>query len=636
MNLQPDTATLMTVADLLSQRLVIPAFQRPYDWRNEKGRGRAQVSDFVYDIEDARHKKQPLFLGMIVACQDASGALQIVDGQQRLTTLMLALGAAGKGGDVIDHAVFPVRSWIKIKDDDRIFFEKLVAGRQPDEPNTLSQRLLADAFAELKTRNLDAEQLLQCRLIVYLAPTIAGATSLFERINLRGKEVSQFDLVKNKLIEWAASCEGSQQEELVQRITQRYGDLYRLLDPESVSRDQEYDSDRLLRIHWILFDNHPFSSSDRVLEKIDERIRERLENNQVATYISEYLDDLVQVCGVWLKVEDPISNPEAHPDLRDALLDFVKVPSDAELQPLVIAALIRLKGDAVKVIRMAEITAFRTALADKRSNYARSRKWRMAKEFKQGVYVDDVGGKVDTADKLNHQMYWAFCPYWEASESDVMGAGTLSKEEREATIFPLNSLDSPSFYRSYARLIHYIFWNYGRYLPKSDKWAEQTKSDMNPLDHEAWFSDEPGQFGTWDIEHIYPVNSADKSTPTGRKYAASMAPYLHHLGNLTVLPVSENRSWKNANFDEKLPKLQGAVRVSFNALLSDSKYIGNRMASSGQHWGENNCRKRAADIKEYASLQWGTAAVKALGVGCYDERVGLELELDDDDDAEDK
>nr|WP_229296914.1 DUF262 domain-containing protein [Herbaspirillum sp. CAH-3] len=620
----------MTVADLLAQQLVIPAFQRPYDWRNEKVRGRAQVSDFVYDIEDAIHKRQPLFLGMIVACQDPNGALQIVDGQQRLTTLMLALAASGKASKLVDHSVFPVKSWIKIKQDDQIFFEKLVAGVQPDEPNTLSQRLLADAFSELKTRNLDAEQLLQCRLIVYLAPTIAGATSLFERINLRGKEVSQFDLVKNKLIEWAATCEGTQQEELVRRITQRYGDLYRLLDPEGVSREQEYDSDRLLRIHWILFDNHPFSSSDRVLEKIDERIRERLKEDQVAKYISEYLDDLVEVCRVWLRVEDPISHPEPHAGLKEALLDFVKVPSDAELQPLVIAALIRLKADAIKVVRMAEIIAFRTALADKRSNYARSRKWRIAKEFKQGIYVDDVGDKVDSAEKLNHQMYWSFCPYWEAAESDAMGGGTLSKEEREATIFPLNSLDSPNFYTSYARLVHYIFWNYGRYLPKSDKWAALTKSELNPLTHDAWFSREPGQFGTWDIEHIYPVNSADKSTPAGRKYAASMAPYLHHLGNLTVLPLSENRSWKNANFDEKLPKLQDAVRVSFNALLSESKYIGNRMASSREHWGENNCRKRAADIKEYASIHWGTAAIQALGVTCYDERVGLEVEQEDD------
>lgn len=98
-----------------------------------------------------------------------------------------------------------------------------------------------------------------------------------------------------------------------------------------------------------------------------------------------------------------------------------------------------------------------------------------------------------------------------------------------------------------------------------------------------------------------------------------MASWLHHLGNLTVLPIRDNRGLRNAPFDEKLEWLRDQRKVSFNELLASNDYRGKLMSRS--HWGPHNCRRRAAEIKEFANGQWGTEAIQALGVGAWDDRV---------------
>lgn len=73
-----------TVADLLKDFLFIPPFQRPYDWEKE------QVDQFWSDtvVDNA----DDYFIGAVVVYK-SGGALGIVDGQQRITTLAMMLCA---------------------------------------------------------------------------------------------------------------------------------------------------------------------------------------------------------------------------------------------------------------------------------------------------------------------------------------------------------------------------------------------------------------------------------------------------------------------------------------------------------------------------------------------------------------
>ena len=85
----------------MSQRLVVPLFQRPYVW-NEENQWEPLWDDVVRVAERVLNrptdKHHPHFLGAVVLqqVQKPTGLMQertIIDGQQRLTTLQLLLDA---------------------------------------------------------------------------------------------------------------------------------------------------------------------------------------------------------------------------------------------------------------------------------------------------------------------------------------------------------------------------------------------------------------------------------------------------------------------------------------------------------------------------------------------------------------
>ncbi|MBR3415013.1 DUF262 domain-containing protein [Candidatus Saccharibacteria bacterium] len=82
--LDQNISTLFSVADAI---YVIPNYQRQYSWGNE------QLEELWSDLLDAfqDNPKKEYFLGSIVAVDDQDGHHDLVDGQQRITTLMIML-----------------------------------------------------------------------------------------------------------------------------------------------------------------------------------------------------------------------------------------------------------------------------------------------------------------------------------------------------------------------------------------------------------------------------------------------------------------------------------------------------------------------------------------------------------------
>ena len=76
-------------ADALYQ---IPRYQRPYSW------GEEQLEKLWDDLKDAIENDPYYFLGSIITAkpQDASNYIDVVDGQQRLTTLLILLCAGNR------------------------------------------------------------------------------------------------------------------------------------------------------------------------------------------------------------------------------------------------------------------------------------------------------------------------------------------------------------------------------------------------------------------------------------------------------------------------------------------------------------------------------------------------------------
>lgn len=598
---------LLKVRDLLAVRFQIPQFQRPYDW------GPRQVDEFVADLRESSRKRTPLFLGLVVLHWDLE-AHGIIDGQQRLTTIMLALAAAGGAKHVLHSSQGPTVPWIQPRAADVAFAKALLVG-EPEGAETLSQQLMASAFERLSVARLSLEALLDCEVIVYVAPFLAGATRLFERINLRGKDVSEFDLVKNRLIESAMRISDvGIRRGIEDFVTARYDRLYKLLDPQPGAAP--FDSDKLLKLHWILFSPTPFKSGERVLERLGTWMDRP--DDEVAKAIETYLDSLVKVAEAWISVERPFDYPRKGGQLQNALLNFARLGREGEMQPLIVAAILAFGEKAHTLIRFCEINSLRAALAQKNSNFGRSQKWRLARQLHAHQLVDARGRRITTPEEVVHQLFWLNTPWWSRSEANSFDH-EMSSEQARSEILPDEALDSPKFLRQYRGLVHYLFWNYGRFLHGSERWGESVKVDISQFQESVWFNNTKSGFRSWDIEHIYPQRPSDRGSKAGREFQAAMADWLDHLGNLTVLPIRDNRGVGNANFQEKLAWMQDQQKVPFNELLANRSYTGNLMDKP--RWGPNNCRKRMVQIREFAADLWGEKAIRELGVGDWDDRV---------------
>jgi hypothetical protein len=620
--LVPGESNLMSVASLLDHRFEIPAFQRPFDW------GEEQVSDFVQDVLEVTGTTVPLFLGLVVLHPTEGGSVAVIDGQQRLTTVMLALAARGATDKVLPQVAGLQTPWIRPRDSDVTFIHALMAGRL-ESPRTLSQWQLKRAFDALaSSKELKLDTLLSCEVIAYVAPSLAGATRLFERINLRGKEVCEFDLVKNKLIEWVAvEQDAATQGRLERFITNSYDKLYQMLDPK-IDGDP-FDSDKLLKTHWILFTKGQFRSGSRVLESLTHEFKGTPgARANVGKFIQEYLDSLRAVAEIWCWVERPyrVQN-QYNSTLHEAILDFAKLGREGELQPLIISAILRFGDSAHKLVRFCEINSFRAALAKKNSNHGRSLKWRIANQLYTKRLMDALGKPVATVEGVIHQLFWLNTPYW--SKSEALGFGEeFSAEAMAAEIVPDSAFESPEFFEQYQGLVRYFFWQYGKYLLLCQEWKDLVKVDVNPFQESVWF--DAKKFRSWDIEHIYPRNPHDRETKDGKAFMREMSSWLNHLGNLTVLPLSDNRHMSNSVFRGKLEWMRNQAKVPFNELLDSVAYRGKMM--NGEYWGPNNCRKRLTQLKAGADAIWGKQALEALGVQRLDARV-KGYEPDDDDEG---
>jgi hypothetical protein len=210
---------------------VIPDYQRPYSWGNE------QALQLVDDLVDAleRAPDEPYFLGSIVLVKDAAhSAAEVIDGQQRLTTLTIVLavlrelttteGLAAELGRMIVEPGNIVqglqpRPRLALRERDRDFFRQRVQAADgipgllalpPHAASTDAQSAIASNARAIHERlsswseqqRLDLVQLLGNRtfLVVVSTPDLTSAHRIFSVMNSRGLDLSPADIFKSQVI----------------------------------------------------------------------------------------------------------------------------------------------------------------------------------------------------------------------------------------------------------------------------------------------------------------------------------------------------------------------------------------------------------------------------------------------------
>ena len=85
----------LAIHQIFKDFYTVPDFQREYVWeRDHVDKLLQDVLDEFYDEDNQQINGPEYFLGSIVACRDPEGIFQLIDGQQRMTTIYLVLCAA--------------------------------------------------------------------------------------------------------------------------------------------------------------------------------------------------------------------------------------------------------------------------------------------------------------------------------------------------------------------------------------------------------------------------------------------------------------------------------------------------------------------------------------------------------------
>lgn len=226
----------LSLGDLFKDFYCVPDFQREYVWEPQNvEKLLTDVLDEFYDDENRLSGDSEYFIGSVVACLDSVGTYQLIDGQQRLTTIYLVVCAIrDKLVELGEPTTVALQGFIKAVSMDRRtmadisryrlalqyedshgVLEILADARMPASnipATTESIKHIVAAYQAIRefigvNLNNDAERIksflaafmYRVKLIRIITPNLAHALKVFETINDRGIGLNAMDLLKNLL-----------------------------------------------------------------------------------------------------------------------------------------------------------------------------------------------------------------------------------------------------------------------------------------------------------------------------------------------------------------------------------------------------------------------------------------------------
>jgi len=352
------------------KNLVVPSYQRDYAWRERN------INELFSDIEEAIDVGGH-YLGTFILSQRAPGEpVFVVDGQQRLTTLTMLLGALidALAEERVRSAMYS--SYIcspldgvkfQVLGDNMEFFQAMLAKKNPT-PGSAGQKRLADNYEHIRLRVRDLVQqggqpllikwlktLTKMEVLEFIEPDEGKAIRMFQTVNDRGVPLAKMDIVKSLLVYYSNRYLGG---ELDNHIAVQFGKAFRAFNNvkdlaaergfkiRNIDRDAFVEDD-VLRYHYLAYDGRIFgvdaggdynATSASVLETF---LKPALQNlrakpDVLRSFIENYTEDLTSF---FFGLEAIVRATRTD---RDTYMLLVVQDLNATLYPLVIR--LQLKG----------------------------------------------------------------------------------------------------------------------------------------------------------------------------------------------------------------------------------------------------------------------------------------------------
>jgi hypothetical protein len=543
----------------------VPQFQRAYVWAEQ------QIEDFSSDLWAAFDARKTWFIGtIIVAKGDKIGrlgpALDLIDGQQRLTSLFMWLAALRdecRGRGIDDWSTFIDTSYLRDSSPmaptggqprltigngevDRYFQALAIEGAPTRAPVYGSEERIQAAFEVFRASvarrldglDVDGQTALVADLLEWLkdylhaflavAPDLGSASRVFDLMNSRGRPLTASDLLKSYLFDVTNGA-----------ATAEWTVIAQLFDPRVKDAKALPDLDAFVRHQW--FSRHPIDKKTRGAPSrraTQDEIRAVAHDKATAL---AYLGTLREDAEVYLELARPSQQyweAKSGKGVFEALQDLNRVKVEV-FRPLILAVLRRFPQEE-------QLLFLRSLLS-----------W----AFRKKVVTGKLGSGEDEA------------AYFVAAHS----VHSAQAKSTQAVLGLLDIPDDTRFKQEFATL---------NIEDRQARWVLGRLEDVI-----AGSAERTTRWDQMTLEHVLPKRAerlADWPGFTAEQHRS----YRQNIGNLTLLRKRPNEKAGSGPFLSKVP-----------AYSSSALTITSRLAKS-KAWTPKNVDRRAAELAEHAVAAW--------------------------------
>ncbi len=607
-------ADTISFDDLMASRLLdVPDYQRGYAWDTQ------QLREFWEDLEliepGGRHYTGTVVLratGPSVLDEDRNVGLtpaEVVDGQQRLTTIVILLDAVFDRLEVLGDPDTPSnrrrlvtakvtgvpRPKLQLGPDLRHFWEHAMLGSSPVVEGSgmaAEARLkgaalfFRDRIAEIEAavapegalpslQSLVGKVIGSLQFTLYVADDDAEVGVIFETLNQRGKPLTELEKAKNYFLFLATRLEEGQRHELASRINACWREVFTNLGKLSGTHE-----DQFLRAHWLATENPSQRDWDRA-NSIKQRFHRRryVDNAQLLfDEVSEYVESLRQASAAYRDIVsqgDFAAYGQLAPDARRVSRQLRQAGVIQIFAPLLLAARLRSPADGAPYLALLDLCerySVRVFLVmERRANAGQARLYSLAHELHEsGDFDAAMHGLVDRIH------YFA---------SDAELEADLRNVRRNWYAKPGHK------YFLYQYELHRL----GGAQPQL------------PFEHFT-----TGEFKSSSTEHILPQGPSDDCW-LDTFSEAERSDLTHALGNLVL--TYDNSVYSNRCFDQK----RDGKPAGESACYSKSILRQEQDLADLETWDPSAIEVRQNQLADWALQRWSAPQVAGPSIGEEDD-----------------
>jgi uncharacterized protein with ParB-like and HNH nuclease domain len=317
----------------------IPLYQRPYAW--DKEQAIELLDDLITALGDSDEpidQINPYFLGTVVLIKEDKPDAQVVDGQQRLTTITILLAALRSSlstreqqklskylyqeADFLEVSHSAYR--LNLRERDREFFKKYIQ----DECDVLKLKELSDAklpdscfkikenallfvnklqeLSESERLRLASFILTRCFLVVVSTPDIESSYRIFSVINNRGLDLSHADIIKAEIIGVIPVDKQDKYSKKWEETEEKLGqeDFKSLFSHIRMIHDKNKPREGILKEFYKSVKPNPSQYPQEFIDKILIPLADAFVNIKNKSYESTHLAEKVNQSSRWLGMID--------------------------------------------------------------------------------------------------------------------------------------------------------------------------------------------------------------------------------------------------------------------------------------------------------------------------------------------